>query len=392
VDAAGDRMIDLGHQTEVPHRRIAEHGVERVDRTDRDIRLAQPPHDLVGAQRADAALEQRDERGPVRDPQSVVREPRVLSELVEIDRPAEALEQRVVGAADVHVAVRRGERLIGHDRGVDVAFRARHRALGEPPGGLSRQQGDLPADHRRVDRLPEAGPRPRMERRGDREGGEHPGDHVRLGDPDHRRHPIRLAGEAHDPAHPLDDEVVRRPGPPRAVLAEPGDLAVDRARVQRGDALLREPESGHRPRTEILDDDIGSLDEPLECRLPRGMLEVEGDAALVPVDREVVRRHAVLVRGRPAPRLVAGPRLLDLDDLGAVVGEHERAVRTGERPGQVDDADAMQCALGRSRTVRHATADRGKRLEGVAVGKLCVGVTLLAVHDERSGIDRRNAE
>jgi hypothetical protein len=37
--------------------------------------------------------------------------------------------------------------------------------------------------------------------------------------------------------------------------------------------------------------------------------------------------------------------MLDLDDVGPEVGEHHRAVRAGEHPGQVDDADAGEREL-----------------------------------------------
>ena len=50
------------------------------------------------------------------------------------------------------------------------------------------------------------------------------------------RRAVGLAGQVHDPAHALDDEVVagaRRVG---AVLAEAGDRAIDQPRVERLEA------------------------------------------------------------------------------------------------------------------------------------------------------------
>ena len=85
-------MVDLGDEAEVPHRRVREHIVERVDRADRDVRLPQPRDDVVLLQRPDALLEDRDQDRPVGDPLSVVGEARVIGEVVEIEGGAHALE------------------------------------------------------------------------------------------------------------------------------------------------------------------------------------------------------------------------------------------------------------------------------------------------------------
>ena len=58
---------------------------------------------------------------------------------------------------------------------------------------------------------------------------------------------------------------------------------------------------------------------------------------------------------RPRPvaevaRVVAGAGVLDLDDVGAEVGEVERADRAGQEPRQVEHADARE----RGRVVRVA--------------------------------------
>src|SRR6266540_4297393 len=65
------------------------------------------------------------------------------------------------------------------------------------------------------------------------------------------------------------------------------------ARPGRTDPVGREAEALERPRAEVLDDDVGALDQALQRLLPVGMLEVERHAALVPIDGEVVGRDAV---------------------------------------------------------------------------------------------------
>jgi hypothetical protein len=70
------------------------------------------------------------------------------------------------------------------------------------------------------------------------------------------------------------------------------------------------------------------------------MLQVDGDAALVAVDRGEAQGHAVLAIAEVA-HVIAAARSLHLDDVGAEVGEHHRAVGAGDDPGQVEDADAL---------------------------------------------------
>ena len=173
--------------------RIGEHLVERVDRPDRHVRLAQPSHDLGFGQRADPPFDDRDDLLPVRDALGVVGEALVLEQLVEIERATEALEERAVGDADVHVPVTRAERLVRNDRRVHVALGPRHGPVGEVARGLARQHRDLPADHRRVDDLPLTAPLARVECGGDRERREHPRDHVGLRHADHDRIAAGLA-------------------------------------------------------------------------------------------------------------------------------------------------------------------------------------------------------
>ena len=137
-----------------------------------------------------------------------------------------------------------------------VALAPGHRPVGEVARGLPRQQRDLPADHRRVDHLPLTGALARVQRSDDSEGREHTRDHVGLRDADHDRFAAGLAGEAHDPAHPLHDEVVRRPRAAGSILTEAADMADDRAPVDRADAIVGEAETREHTRAEVLNDDV----------------------------------------------------------------------------------------------------------------------------------------
>jgi hypothetical protein len=71
----------------------------------------------------------------------------------------------------------------------------------------------------------------------------------------------------------------------------------------------------------------------VEQRAAVGVAQVEGDAARAPVERlvveAIVRRRVVV--GRHDARLVAARRVLDLDDVGAEVGEEHEAERRCRR-------------------------------------------------------------
>jgi hypothetical protein len=199
-------VVDLRDKTEMPHDRIGEHFVERVDRTDGHIRLAQPPNDLRLCEGLHATFDDRDDLSTVRDALRVVGETLVLEQLLEVRGHAEALEERVVRDPDVHVAVARTE---GPGTGRSTRARSlgpRHRPIAKKARGLAREQRDLPSDHRRVDDLSLAGAIARVQGCGDRERGEHARDDVGLRHADHDRIAARLAGQTHDPAHPLNDE------------------------------------------------------------------------------------------------------------------------------------------------------------------------------------------
>src|SRR5581483_6246287 len=94
-------------------------------------------------------------------------------------------------------------------------------------------------------------------------------------------------------------------------------------------------------RLEVLDEDIGLAHEiEAECMIAR-LFEIERDAPLVAVPQHEGRALA-LDEGRHAPRLVALARPLDLDHIGAVIGENHRAIGAGEIGREIDDAHTLE--------------------------------------------------
>ena len=102
------------------------------------------------------------------------------------------------------------------------------------------------------------------------------------------------------------------------------------------------PEPVHDARAEVLDQDVGAVDELAEDLLALVGLHVEGERPLVAVQhREVEAVHV-----RQVAQLGAGdvpaPGLLDLDHVSSHPGQELGADRAGLHVRHVDDADAFE--------------------------------------------------
>ena len=97
----------------------------------------------------------------------------------------------------------------------------------------------------------------------------------------------------------------------------------------------------HCAGAEVLGEDVDAsgrgIDEVLDDLDGVGMLEVEGDRLLAPIDAEKVGRDPVDV-GPGASMPLVRVDVFDLVDGGAQVGEDHRSVGAGEGPGEVEDA------------------------------------------------------
>ncbi|MDZ7702579.1 MAG: hypothetical protein U5J98_11260 [Halobacteriales archaeon] len=322
--------------------------------------LGQQLDPLVGG----PALERRGELGlqlvEVLDAVGVAAKAGVLGQLGPVDRLAELRPELLVGAGDVQVAVGRGVGLVRREHGVlrahPLGLLADERLaslLGEP------RQGSVV--HPELDPLALARRRPAVERADDAEGGPHRGDEVGGGQPNLRRLAALRPGDGHDPARPLHEEVVAGTLAPGAGLAERGDRAVDDRVVVLPDVVVADAEPIGRAGPVVLDEDVRLGGEVVQ-RLPGLVgLEVQLDAPLAVVHRPEVGRLAA-VGGRDAGPLVAlgvdegrpgvpvvvadlGP--LDLDHLGALVGEHQRREPAGDERREVQYGDAVQQPAGR---------------------------------------------
>ena len=122
-----------------------------------------------------------------------------------------------------------------------------------------------------------------MEGGDDAVGAVHPGEQVT----DRHADPLRAvgvgAGHRHEPGLALRDLVVAGAPTLGAVVAEAADREDDEARVELVQPLDGEAEPVEHPRAEVLDEDVGALDQPGEDVAAVVGLEVEGDRLLVAV-------------------------------------------------------------------------------------------------------------
>ena len=103
-----------------------------------------------------------------------------------------------------------------------------------------------------------------------------------------------------------------------------------------------QPQPLHDARPEILQHDVGAVDQVPEDGEVVLVLEVELQAALVAVPQHEGRRLAFDEGGCPAHGVAL--RAFDLDDVGPQVGELHAAEGAGKMGREVEDEQAVEGA------------------------------------------------
>ena len=190
--------------------------------------------------------------------------------------------------------------------------------------------------------------------REDRTDGIEPGHLVRNRDADLHRpaalfavgaRSIGLTGDAHEPAHALQKEIVTGARCIRSGLAETGDRAVDEARVDLGEARVVEAVLRQTADLEILDQHVGFRGQIAHQALALRLGDVDGDRLLAAVAAHEIGAEARVLRSRrnrerwsPAARVVAAAGTFDLDHFRAPC-----------RPDTASPTARPGCATGRAR-------------------------------------------
>ena len=156
----------------------------------------------------------------------------------------------------------------------------------------------------------------------------------------------RRAGQAHQPAHRLPQRVEGRAVAIRAVLPEPGHRTQDDVGLQLAQPVVAEAHLFHDAGPEILQHDVGGRHQGGENLLAALGAHVEAQALLAAVvDREI---DALAAHHRLRFARLLAAQFLDLDDLGAEVGQDHPAARPRLISRQFQNPDAVECSAHRN--------------------------------------------
>jgi hypothetical protein len=215
--------------------------------------------------------------------------------------------------------------------------------LGQPLGAGPRAEADCRFEQRALDEAPGAGSLALVQRGEDALHRPHAGAQIADRQADRGRRPVRLAGDMHDAAHALRDQVKAAAAGMGTVIAEPGELGVDQPWKLLVQRLEAQPDAGHHGRTIVLDQHVHIGDE-LEKQCPSfPLLVVKSNALLIAVD--VTEVSVALAAVAPSAGRIPLPRPFQLDDLRAHIGEDHRAERPRHVLGQVQHFEAVEWAI-----------------------------------------------
>ena len=329
----------------------------------RDTDAAQAGEPCRGGAGGDQRLEDGEQLVAVGYARAVAGKALVGGKVGSVEQPTQCRELAVVADRDDDLAVAGGETFVGNDGRVAVAeargFARRHQR-GAGDIGHHRQ---LAIIKRHVDVLANPVPVERDQGGEDRLRGGHAGEQVGDGDPDLDRFAVGFSGHRHQPGFGLDDIVIAGAIGDRRNPAIARYRAIDQAGKERGkrgvvEAIFVEP-----AKLVIFDQHVGTGGKVTDDRLAVRRGEVDRDASLVAVGAQVIGRFAPGIGRAPVARVVPAAGMLDLDDLGAKVGEDHRRPRPGENSRQVEDTAAGKGRKGLCwcRGVGHGAALTGRR-------------------------------
>ena len=176
-------------------------------------------------------------------------------------------------------------------------------------------------------------------------------------DADARRRAVGIAGQFHQSGLGLHQEIVARPVGALAGAAIGRDVQADDRGLQVLQARIVDGELGGLRAAQVVDHAVGALHQRLELAAALGRLDVERHALLaeVPGLEVLAVVRAELVRPDVARGIAVGR--LDLDHLGAELGQEHRAVGAGAELLQRQDANARE-RLRRRSWAAHSSACR----------------------------------
>lgn len=118
------------------------------------------------------------------------------------------------------------------------------------------------------------------------------------------------------------------------------DISIDQARKPLAHCLGADAELVRQTWTQIVDEDVRFAHQLEHARKPFGALHVDRDAALVAVHLMEERRVVPPERWTPAAGIVTAFGSLDLEHLGAHIGQDLRRIGRGEDLPKFQNPDA----------------------------------------------------
>src|SRR5262249_764279 len=155
---------------------------------------------------------------------------------------------------------------------------------------------------------------------------------------------IRISRDVADAADGPRDAAEARMLALGSRLPEGGDAHHHQPRVHARQLVVAETPALHRAGTEVLGEDVGAGGEPGDEGLTLGLAQVARDGLLVsPLDPPHVPDTGGGLVAEPR-EVVAAAGLLDLDHVGAELGEQRAAEGRGDEGREVERYQTLQCS------------------------------------------------
>ena len=167
-----------------------------------------------------------------------------------------------------------------------------------------------------------------------------------------RRPGLRMPGQAHAAAERLHDEVVAGAPGQRPVGAEGADRDADDARIDVRERRVAQAQTIHHAGAVVVVHHVGGLDQVEKNPASGGRLEIDAHALLVAVVALELRALAFDLRTHAVVANRVALERLDLDHLGAEVGQDHRPERAGDEQRQVENGQAGEQRRERSAHVQ----------------------------------------
>ena len=189
-------------------------------------------------------------------------------------------------------------------------------------------------------RLPLAGALAHEQGQHDAVGRKHGGEEIDDGAADEHRAAERASLRRGDAGHRLQHLVETGLARQRPLGPVPRNAAVDDPGLSLPQVVIADLQPLGGARTEILDHHVRLAHQAIHDVTPGGLLEIEPQPPLVAVDALELPAAVRHGRGKGARRVAAVG--LDLDHVGAHVGQHDGAKRSGNVAREVENGNSFQ--------------------------------------------------